>query len=400
MLGITNFRYFELLLFAVITFVFVDNFLFSDQIFGFSPKFGLQEITNKNNITSLRWFDMKTHEPSNKGDPSAYIIAANYFSDGQILNATLWLLQPFNEKPTSTQISYGMLIDADDNNNTGVSGIDYNFQIISNNEAHTWSKVLEKWSPVPIGGFSTMVLTNQSKQTGFFEKGKGFVSLSLNLSSILYPQKYKVLFYAEAKDKKSDLVDFTNWVHIPPPQIKISTNPRALDLYRGQGQKDVEVIVDSTTGVETAVRLSTSQSGVEDIIPNLYTRILPIASYGTGTTSLKINASQYASIKPYTLFIFANSTFPKQIIKNPKFINPEEAWISLVANNSSDEPILNHTSLVLNVHEPPSILDQINDFWSKIGSPISFLYGIIAGISPWIYKSIRNYSKKTATSNK
>jgi len=163
-----------------------------------------------------------------------------------------------------------------------------------------------------------------------------------------------------------------------------------LDLYRGEGQKDAEILVDSTTGVESAVRLSTSQSGIKDIMPNLYTRTLPIPSYGTAAASLKINASQNASAKPYTLFIFANSIFPKQKIKNSQ----GSTLANLVANNSSDEPISNHTSLVLNVHDPPSILDRINDFWSKIGSPISFLYGILAGISPWIYRSIRNYSKK------
>ena len=278
--------------------MFVHYFPFSAEIFGFSPQFGLQEIANKN-VKSLRWFDMKTHEPSNQGDPSAYIVAVNYFSDGKVLNAIFWLPVPFNEKPTRTQITYGMLIDADDNNKTGVSGIDYNFQINSNIKAHTWNKILEKWSPLPFGSFSTMTLTNESMYSGFFQTGKGFVSLSLNLSNILYPNKYKVLFYAETKNNSAESVDFTNWVHIPPPQIKISTNPRSLDLYRGEGQKSVEVIVNSTTGVVSVVRLSTSQPGSEDIKHTLYARVLPIASYGTATTSLKINASQYASIKPY-----------------------------------------------------------------------------------------------------
>jgi uncharacterized membrane protein (Fun14 family) len=31
---------------------------------------------------------------------------------------------------------------------------------------------------------------------------------------------------------------------------------------------------------------------------------------------------------------------------------------------------------------------------AKIGSPVAFVYGIIAGISPWIYRSLRDYSKK------
>jgi hypothetical protein len=50
------------------------------------------------------------------------------------LNSTLWLrsldaLTINNGMPTSQSIYYGMLIDADSNNNTGFQGIDYQVEV-------------------------------------------------------------------------------------------------------------------------------------------------------------------------------------------------------------------------------------------------------------------------------
>jgi hypothetical protein len=48
----------------------------------------------------------------------------DYFSNGKILNATLWLDKEFQSKPSIKKDShYGMLIDADSNPNTGLNGV-------------------------------------------------------------------------------------------------------------------------------------------------------------------------------------------------------------------------------------------------------------------------------------
>jgi len=203
----------------ILDLVFIDRILFSAESLGFSPPFATQKIINH---------DLLSRGVDSGSDPSAIIMAADYFSDGKYLNATFWLPAPFMVSPCcGKQITYGMLVDAQDNNSTTDKypylGIDYNYYISSNKYTHTWNRILEKWSPMPVADFSSMILINQTNYNGFYEKGKGFVSLSLDLDSILYPQKYKVLFYTEVKNATSDLTTFTNWVHIPPPQIKIST---------------------------------------------------------------------------------------------------------------------------------------------------------------------------------
>jgi hypothetical protein len=45
--------------------------------------------------------------------------------------------------------------------------------------------------------------------------------------------------------------------------------------------------------------------------------------------------------------------------------------------------------LIITLQEPLSLTDKINDFWNKLGSPISFVYGVAAGISPWVFNKIK-----------
>ena len=39
-------------------------------------------------------------------------------------------------------------------------------------------------------------------------------------------------------------------------------------------------------------------------------------------------------------------------------------------------------------------VEDIKNFWDNIGGATLFLYGIIAGLVPWIYSSIKNRKKK------
>jgi hypothetical protein len=41
------------------------------------------------------------------------------------------------------------------------------------------------------------------------------------------------------------------------------------------------------------------------------------------------------------------------------------------------------------VEEPLSLTDKVSEFWNKLGQPLSFLYGVVAGLSPTIYNVIK-----------
>src|SRR5690242_11771678 len=98
-----------------------------------SPVFELQELTNENRHWVQTYGNSDAHLRSNYTD----IQAVNYISDGKNLNVTMWLASGFKNSSTSIpvyndpfrKITYGMLIDADSNTETGYNGADYDFYI-------------------------------------------------------------------------------------------------------------------------------------------------------------------------------------------------------------------------------------------------------------------------------
>ena len=98
-----------------------------------SPSFELQEMVNKNHHWVQTYGNRDTHLKSNYTD----VQSVEYISDGKTLNATFWLASGFKNSSSAIynqpfrEISYGMLIDADLNTNTGYHGVNYEFYIES-----------------------------------------------------------------------------------------------------------------------------------------------------------------------------------------------------------------------------------------------------------------------------
>jgi hypothetical protein len=361
-----------------------------------SPSFPNHEIIDP----KLDWIDLKTKNLTRDGDRSTDIESVDYSSDGHTLNATLWLYFPFKAQPPSSygNVNYGMFIDADFDDTTGFGGIDYKVEISWNNQSREWTKVLEKWSHFG----ESLVLDNQTIPYSNFSNNKGahYVQLSADLDSMLSPKKYKVVFYGEIKKEDSFRTDFTRWVAVPPLELTVSTSPNSVDLKKGE-QKTIEVKVNTTQGYEPTVDLyakSQSKNIILDFtqndtsyIPNF---ILRIPSYGIATIPLTITSSEDASIGPHTLFIFAKSSFPpEELIKPKSFIKNKTSGFSPFSL-TTPENIFKQSTLLVTLQEPFTLIDHISDFWNKLGAPISFIYGIAAGISPWLFTKIRERSKK------
>jgi hypothetical protein len=372
------------LLFVVITVLYYSSI---HDVFAQSLSFPRQQILDDPND----WIDLKTSNITKRGYSSTDILAVHYWGNGKYLNATLWLLLPFNEQPSIGNVNYGMLIDADFNDKTGFDGIDYKIEISWNNEIKRWSKILEEWSPYG----KTRVLDNKTiSYTDFSKKGAHYVLLSADLDAILSPKKYKVLFYGEVKkeeEKDSSITDFTKWVAIPPLELDISTSPSFVELRKGE-EKTIEVKVNSTQGYEPTVNIYT-KSQSNDIKFNFKENdTLRIPTYGVATTPLTITSSEDATIGPFTLFIFANSTFPPEELIQLKSSNISDS--SFLPPSVKPENIITQSSLLVTLQDPLTIADQISNFWNKVGDPLSFIYGIVAGISPWIYTKIKGWYKK------
>ena len=147
------------------------------------------------NITECRREESKSYLPD--------IVAVTYFSDGRVLNATLWLSSSFVEPPLNTtvhlsypsidipwyKIRYGMTVSAP--SIYDAPGSDYQVNLLWDLNNRTWTKALDELSPT--GESRPLKTTPQYYK--FFDKGKGYIDLPLELDILNSPSQYTVFFY-------------------------------------------------------------------------------------------------------------------------------------------------------------------------------------------------------------
>jgi hypothetical protein len=345
-----------------------------------SPSFGKKEIVDP----GFDWVNMRTgqHIQSEKDVPYfTDISSVDYYSDGKTLNATLWTFFPFQNLLKYNTVDYGMLIDSDFDNKTGFGGIDYKLEISWDNHTKTWTKKLVQWSVN--GEQRNLTITKNFK--GFGENGKNYVLLSLDLGSILYPDKYKVTFYADVqKDSDSDIIsDFTRWIAVPPPNLHISTLPISLSLTQGDSET-IEVKVNSPEGYTPTVNLS-AQSQTGDGIKFFFKKgfnKLVVPSYGTATTDMVISAADNASISSHTLTIFANSSFPPEnIVSANGFSNKELVSLSPIPKSVEEsQNIVSQSIMAINILPALTWQQQISEAWNGFGSAINGFIGLVTAL--------------------
>jgi hypothetical protein len=358
--------------------IFFLIFITTEISYADSPSFLEQEIGDN----PSDWIDMINNQTQNKSrEKYTDITSVDYYSDGKILNATLWLVFPFKEKPPMKEVDYGMFIDADFNSKTGYGGMDYKVELQWNN--NSWNKVIETWSRN--GKERTIAI--DPNMTNFFEKEKNYVTISVDLEKILYPKKYKVLFYADyRRDDGILMTDFTRWIAIPPLEIDISTIPNSIELYNGISD-NIQVVINSSEGYAPEINLTLENKPQETFFDYDSSPII-LPSYGMATIPIKITPTKDAMIGPQTFYVTVKSNFPPDEIIKIEGIHPVEP-----------ENIIKRSAVLLNMKPEPDFFDKIQMSWGKIGDFAQFIYGIIAGLSPFIYQQIRKFTNHDNTTN-
>src|SRR6185312_14292998 len=346
-----------------------------------SPSFGMQQIEN----LPHHWVDEYRGIPSTKGSNFTDIRYINYFSDGQFLNATMWLDGFTSTPPTDRKVNYGMYIDSDFDNNTGIDGIDYKVEIHWNPDSKSWTRSFEEWST----NSKNKTIESTQNFTDFYQKGGSFVNLYVDLKDMMYPQKYRVLFYAEEIKTKGVnwIINYPNWINIPPPKFIISVNPSIINVKAGE-PKTVELQVASSQGFQPHVNFFTDNSQNTSFVKYsfLYNNI-PISSTGEATTLLTIYTTSEAIRLSHNAIIYANFSFPTQVL--PRQISDN---IKVPTKN-----VISSTLFTIIIQDPPSPIDYLNDFWNKTGGFINFVY--LAGVAAvsWIFTT---YIKNRKDNNK
>ena len=358
-----------------------------DRIVALSPSFPREEIRDR----PFDWRDIDRQEGTFEGSPFTDIRRVNYFSDGKYLNATLWLRGVLSSVDNEEQISYGTFIDGDSRTETGWQGVDYQIEISRQNG--TWMSTVAEFSSLG----DIRIIDNKRLDSTDLSKNIGnYIPLSIDLSREIYPEKYKVIFYAGEIKRDSNssstirIMDFTNWVHIPTPEFIIGSRPNTIELRPGE-QKTFVVNVNSTTGFEPLVHLSAiNLTGIELKFQH---NQLHLPSYGLQTIPLQIKVSENATARPYLLNLFANATFPSEsLISSPSSAEVQQEFILPQEN----EEISKQAILGIDVLTPLTMEERISNFWNVYGNPLLFVYGIAAGLAPWIFTTAKRKLQKAS----
>jgi hypothetical protein len=381
----------------IVILVGLDTF---DNVSGLnSPQFERQEVRDDNDD----WVNMLTGENlgnnDSKGPPYTDINSINYFSDGNTLNATFWLssisdLTTDSDISNTKQIYYGILIDSDFNNDTGYQGIDYQVEIKWNDTSKKWNRSFNEFSANGHTRNLTEIIDNH---VNFLNKKSGSVIIDADLKPMLFPDKYRLFFYAYSLSNGNYLLDAVRWVYVPPPEFTVSTQPEILVLVPGE-KKNVDVLINSTTGFQPVVRLD-----VENIPKgvNLTTgdTIIPVPPYGFATTTLSLNAEQTALPGSRTFFILANISFLNSTFYSP-ITNPLTHKNPILKINS--ESIMKRFPIVMTIANPVPLSDIVKTWLTEWFNPLTgtwtTLTTIATGILGW--RIWKRQSKRRTLRNK
>jgi hypothetical protein len=371
-----------------------------------SPVFELQELTNENRHWVQTYGNSDAHLKSNYTD----IQAVNYISDGKNLNVTMWLASGFKNSSTSIpvyndpfrKITYGMLIDADSNTETGYNGADYDFYI----EVAGGKLSAYLYQLASTGGYN---LLSSKTNLGLTDPNalQGSVSLHLDLGSIDYPSKYDLLFYTAESYKSNEVRQFTSWVNIPPPTLEMATSPNNIAIRQGQ-ELLVPARIKSTTGFSNEVikvTLAGNNNNNSSSKNNNYnydtasgsnSSDLHIAVERNQPPLFKIGVPQQTPLGIYSVPLIVTvrepsiATLTKPISVNTRggTVDPE---FELSKKYPTEGYLTKPVNFTVTVIAPMTINEHFKDFWGTYGQFIGLFAGGFVGL---FAKSIFDRRKK------
>jgi hypothetical protein len=335
------------------------------------------------------------------------ISAVSYSSDGRTLNATIWLYHPLIQPPINAsewltppinddpwyRIIYGVSIAIPSVYDT--KGSDYDARNGWDVYNGKWVRTLEEMSPPPMYN-QTKISEMGDNYTGLFEGEQNYVDLSLDLSSLTYPDRNNLLFYTQyifIKDGRlCGLTDVSSTVTIPPPEFTMSTIPNNIDIRPGE-EKIVRSQINSHVNGKSEVTFITNQS--DDVILSHSPKKISIPPYGVATSNLQIRVTDNAQPLEYLLPLSANISL---ITSNPRVTG---SGIHVIKGDPLSANITENSNLTLTVLLPLKAEEHLNNFVNAWITPVSGLWSFLAGaaivIGPVV---IRLYAKKKQNKDK
>ena len=315
---------------------------------------------------------MASYNSSQPNQPDLRYI--DYFSDGKILNTTLWLNNIFESKPpNNSDFHYGILIDADSNSKTGLQGVDYQVDVLFDNIKNKWIKNLNQYST---SGFSRSLSTKAFTISSSQSSNKS-ISISLDLNSISNPGNFRAMFYTYMYNSSSlhYIVDFSSWIDIPPLTYTISTTNDPIQL-RPNDNENVGADVKSNLGsIPEIISIHTVNNSLP-IKANVVSDIHNSKINGNKPVTINLYVDRNAPVGQYSIPLFANISTGLTFLPKIFYINIPSLPKSIPTQGYTITP-LNLTAQVL---KPLTLSEGFKEFWGTYGNFISLLSGgFIAG---------------------
>jgi hypothetical protein len=349
------------------------------------------------------WVYSDSFEPVDDRGPQPPSIDIRYVTvaaNAKKFEATLWLGSGFIAQPPVSSRIYGVFIDVDPDSDKvtgGPSGMDYKVAIEWKNGTGTWTTSLEELSAM-----RESRLLQEDNITSSFENAKGYVTISFSLDAINSPAQYKVAFFtASIKGQdESGVMDFTNWLHIPPPSLRISSSG-PLELGAGE-EKAMDLKIESTSGLAPFIQLYDKPGPNDQLLLRFKANgdKFQIPSYGMMSTTVYVKASPNAERVQQTIPIFLNSTFPSEPLIEVSDEDGNNLRSSFPA--LKNENVTSLHLLTVSVRDPVELyMEFINQYWPIITSIATAITGLLASLyrrqrkrQQWKYKGLQNQGQK------
>jgi hypothetical protein len=299
---------------------------------------------------------------------------------------------------TLNSVTYGMYMDADNNNKTGIlAGIDYILSLNKADNDKSWSKQIQQWATPTV----FRIIDRTDNYTGLFGRfpgrgqEEGSINLSVDLDAIGSPDNYRVIFFAKkgnATDVSDRVGDYTNWALIPPSKLEISVLPNPSEI-RQEESKKVELQLKSNTAFDSQTRIFIKKTPGIDVEYN--SNLVQIPPFGLATIPLNIIVSGNADIGPQTIPLSINSSFPTEVYQESSY--SKSGFVNLGFKVPSTEAnIVNQTSdLTVEIQKRLDAGQKIATFWKDFGGPISLIGGgFVGGFSGWIIGKVQRKGSK------
>jgi hypothetical protein len=284
------------------------------------------------------------------------ILSTSFFSDGRILNGTIWLENPITDARHSDYVNSHLNFTM---NIRGQEDIYNAYQVVIYPEIDgTWTKVLYEYEPYVFGEQPQIKkpLEIAYNYSGFFHDGDRYIDLSLDLTRIGLPDSYWVSFATAAKKDVFTLQDYV-YSRLVPPRLNRLTFNWPEDFVVRAGEESRQKILVNSTGLLSLQMITPEDANKTDgiqvsFIPSSF----KVPRDGITKVDLLVKSSDAVPVRNYSLPIRIN-----------------EVTEAGVTGNYTE-------SLIIQIAPPLSSLEKFSNSLSTYAFYLSFIPLIITSI--------------------